>query len=281
MQKAPVIGVIGQGWVGKQYADHFEDRGFRVVRYGKEPAYAGNAAAISECDFVFIAVPTPTTSKEFDARIVKEVLSFVGEGKTAVLKSTILPGTTRALQKQFPRLTLLCNPEFLREKTARYDVDAPERTIIGIVDEKDRPVAEALSSLMPKAPYESICTAEEAELTKYAGNTFLYLKVVYANLFHDLAEKLGADPEAVMRNVAADSRIGPSHLGSLSPDGKRRRGAGGNCLIKDFAALASFFERTMNDEDGAAVLRALEKRNIRLLRESGKDTDILKGVYGE
>ena len=56
----PTIGFIGQGWIGKNYADDFEERGFEVVRYGLEPEFAENKDRIKDCDIVFVAVPTPT-----------------------------------------------------------------------------------------------------------------------------------------------------------------------------------------------------------------------------
>ena len=82
-----LTGFIGQGWIGKNYADHFEDRSFDVVRYAKEEPYAKNKNQISQCDIVFIAVPTPTTREGFSAKIVEDVLTCVGKGKVAVIKS--------------------------------------------------------------------------------------------------------------------------------------------------------------------------------------------------
>ena len=103
MQKQK-IGFIGQGWIGKNYANDFEQRGLNVVRYALEEEYKGNIEKIKECDIVFIAVPTPTTQKGFDYSIVEKSLELVGEGKTAIIKSTILPGTTDTLQKKFPKI---------------------------------------------------------------------------------------------------------------------------------------------------------------------------------
>ncbi len=85
------IGFIGQGWLGKNYADDFERRGFAVVRYARDPEYASNKEKIQECDIVFIAVPTPTTPQGFDGSIVPAVLPLVGAGKIAVVRSTLRP----------------------------------------------------------------------------------------------------------------------------------------------------------------------------------------------
>src|SRR3989338_6825777 len=86
----PLIGFIGQGWIGKNYANDFEKRGLKTVRYALEVPYAQNKEKIKECGIVFVAVPTPTTPKGFDASIVESALGLVGKGKIAVLKSTIL-----------------------------------------------------------------------------------------------------------------------------------------------------------------------------------------------
>jgi|SRR3989344_5872012 len=277
------IGFIGQGWIGKNYADNFEDRGFGVVRYGKEELYKANKSRIAECDIVFIAVPTPTTKGGFSAKIVEDVLALVGKGKTAVIKSTVLPGTTRKLQEKYPDIKVLFSPEFLREATVRHDVDNPDRNIIGITREEHRSVAEEVMKILPRAPYENICTAEEAEMTKYAGNTFLYLKVVYMNMLHDLAQTFGGDWETIAENVSADTRIGTSHMRPVHTSGHTNnpgRGAGGHCFIKDFAALADLYRKNVPDAVGHELFTAIERKNVNLLRASGKDLELLEEVYG-
>src|SRR5882672_9533688 len=101
------VGFIGQGFIGKNYADDFEDRGLDVVRYSLESQYVGNRDEISNCDVVFIAVPTPTTPQGFDYSLIREVLPLVKESKIAVIKSTVIPGTTEILQKEFPKIFIL------------------------------------------------------------------------------------------------------------------------------------------------------------------------------
>jgi UDP-N-acetyl-D-mannosaminuronate dehydrogenase len=79
------IGFIGQGWIGKNYADDFESRGFDVVRYSLEDEYVINKGLISGCDVVFIAVPTPTKNGVFDDSIVREALGLVGKKFNLIL----------------------------------------------------------------------------------------------------------------------------------------------------------------------------------------------------
>ncbi len=264
------IGFIGQGWVGKHYADDFENRNFSVVRYSNDEQFLHNKKRIKECDFVFIAVPTPTTKKGFSYEIVSEVLQLVGKGKTAVIKSSLLPGTTKKLQDKYPSIRIVHSPEFLKESTAAYDASNPQRNIIGVPRYTSyyRKIAQKVLDILPQAPYELICHAEEAEFIKYAGNCFLYTKVVYMNVLYDLAKKLGISWEVISQGVGKDSRIGNSHMNPLHGKG---RGAGGHCFIKDFAALQKFYPDP--------VFKALEKKNIELLKQSKKDLLLLKQVY--
>lgn len=281
------IGFVGQGFIGKSYADDMERRGYKVVRYALEEEYRANKERIALCDIVFIAVPTPTTLKGFDYSIVEQALRLMGRGKTAVIKSTVLPGTTERLQKKFPGIYVMHSPEFLVLKQAAEDAARPLRNIIGVV--KQTPAARAkakqVMKVLPRAPYELICPIGEAELIKYAGNLFLYLKVLYANLMYEMAKATGADYEIIRAAIAADPRIGPSHLQVLHDSGhkgaKKGRGAGGVCFIKDVAALAGFYDKKVGNKSGSALLRAAIEKNIELLRASGKDLDLLEGVHGK
>lgn len=281
------IGFIGQGFIGKNYADDFERRGYSVVRYAKEESYVQNKDAIATCDIVFIAVPTPTKLEKFDHSILQSVLSLVGVGKIAVIKSTTLPGTVQKLQEEFSDRFVLHSPEFLREKTAAQDAANPERNIIGIPKDTEeyRAHAQRVLSVLPKAPYERVVGSNESELVKYAGNIFLYIKTVYANILYDLATHVGADYDAVQDMLGKDARIGPSHLRVLDTSGHSGatagRGAGGHCFIKDFAALRGLYETVLaHDMLGINLLRAFEAKNNILLMATHKDLDLLEEVYG-
>ena len=283
--KKPTIGFIGQGWIGKNYANDFEARGYEVTRYALEEPYAENKDAIASCDIVFVAVPTPTTDKGFDASIVRAVIKNTGSGKTVVIKSTLLPGTTEALQKEFPDRIILCSPEFLREKHAAHDASHPERNLIGIPEETPahHASAELVLSVCAKAPFAKIMPSRAAELTKYAGNVFLANKVVLANLFYDLSKSIGVEYEMLREALAADPRIGASHLFPVDASGhtdKKGRGAGGDCFIKDMEAFRQLYKKT-TDAEGDALLSAIVRKNNALLRESQKDIELLKGVYGD
>ena len=284
--KKLLVGYVGQGFIGKNYADDMERRGFSVIRYALEEPYRANKEKIRDCDIVFIAVPTPTTPEKFDDSIVRAALSLVGKGKTAVIKSTLLPHTTERLQKDFPDIFVMHSPEFLREATAAYDASHPDRNIIGIPEDADsfRERAKEVLRILPQAPFELVSSSLEAELVKYAGNSWLYVKVIYVNMLYDLAQALGARYEIVRDALAADPRIGRSHLDPVHQSGhggNPARGAGGHCLIKDFEALRRLYIDKVPDEYGAGVFDTIAAKNIDLLLSSEKDVELLKGVYGE
>ena len=279
-QKKPLIGFVGQGFVGGAYADDFQMRGYDVVRYSLEPKYIHNKDQIAACDIVFVCVPTPTTPQGFDSSIVEAGLKLVGKGKIAVIKSTLLPGTTKKLQKKFPNLIVLCSPEFLSAVTAAEDAANPFSNIVGMpkTDAKFREAAELVHSVLPNAPFTHICTSEEAEMIKYVHNVNGFIQVVTFNALYDLATEIGASWEAIQPAIEADPLISGRYANPIHKSG---RGAGGACFIKDFAAFSKLYKEMVGKKEGKAFLEAAEKKNIMLLVGTDKDINLLQGVYGK
>ena len=273
----PRIGFIGQGWIGKNYADDFEERGFSVVRYALEPEYAGNKDLIQTCDITFIAVPTPTTPDGFDASIVESVLPLIGDNNIAVIKSTILPGTTQAFQERFPNIALVHSPEFLVSRTAAHDARNPQRNILGVTS-VSRERAQEVMDVLPDAPYKKIMEAHEAELVKYTNNGWLTAKILFLNSIYDACQAVGADYEVVKEAFSQDPRVGKSHLDVLFDNG---RGAGGHCFVKDLAALRELHGSFEENEEARLFLEALECYNKHLLQLTSKSTEQVQAVYGD
>lgn len=274
------IGCIGQGFVGKNTADDLEGRGYEVVRYSLEPEYEKNAQKIGECDVVFIGVPTPTTPDGFDFTIVKQVLSLVADGSIAVIKSTLLPGTTIHLQDLYPNKVILFSPEFLSEKTAAYDAANPIMNIIGIQPfySNHRESADKVMSLLPKSDKNFIVSSQSAEILKYAHNLNGYFRIILSNLLFEVSKKTSADWNDVSKMMDSDVMMSPYYN---HPVHKGGRGAGGNCFIKDMAAFRHLYEELIvDDKIGLAVLKVLEEKNIELLKKSNKNLDLVDGVYG-
>ena len=277
----PSIGFIGQGYIGKNYADNLEERGYPVVRYSLEKPYTANKDKIKDCGIVFIAVPTPTTPGGFDGSAIESVLPLVGAGRIAVIKSTVIPGFTKKMQEKFPRIAILFSPEFLSVASAAYDVAHPFENVIGmpVNDAEHAAAAKKVLAVLPPAPHSTTTSSESAEVIKYAHNTFAYAKVVMMNLYYDVAQKFGANWDDIAEVLKRAPFVGPNHL---MPIHKTGRGAGGFCLLKDFAAFRAFYEEVApKDATGQMALRGLEQKNIDLLKKNRKDSDLIQEVYGE
>jgi len=232
------VGVVGVGVVGGAVRDYLEGEGIRPLLYDRDKRL-GSQAEVDQADLVFVCVPTPYRPVVgFDDSAVDDAIASLSGAKTVVLKSTVLPGMTEKYQRRYPQHTVLFNPEFLRDKTAVADFLEPDRQIVGYC-RSDEAVAAEVLRLLPRAPHEAVVPAAVAEMAKYATNAFLAMKVVFANELFDLAQALNIDYAQVRVSLAADLRIGGSHLEVL--DGGYR-GYGGKCLPKDTMALLDLAE---------------------------------------
>jgi len=275
------IGFIGIGWIGSNYADNFEERGFKVIRYDIDK-YKKNKAKIKDCDIVFIAVPTPSISKrwqecvEVDDNAIIDAIKATRKGQIIVIKSTIMPGTTEKMQKMFPDRYVIHSPELLTEATAKYDVANPMMNIIGTTS-KSKHVAGKVMRILPCSPFEEICDCKESEFVKYMINCWFYIKVLTMNTFYEVAKANKIDYDKLIYMMGADKRVGRTHLIAEHQGG---RGAGGHCFIKDFAGFRSLYQKTCGNTLANQMLRAAEEYNKFLLTNSGKSKDLLEGVYG-
>ncbi|WP_205207014.1 UDP-glucose/GDP-mannose dehydrogenase family protein [Asaia sp. As-1742] len=209
------------------------------------------ATAIAQVEAVFIAVGTPTRRGDGHADLTyvyeatRQIARHARTGLLVVTKSTVPVGTgrevARILREERPELTfsVASNPEFLREGNAIGDFMRPDRVIIGI-DDTGADKGETASALMRQLyrPLYLIETPivmtglETAELTKYAANAFLAMKVTFINEMADLCEKVGGNVHDVARGMGLDQRIGRKFL-HAGP------GYGGSCFPKDTRALTA------------------------------------------
>lgn len=271
------IGFVGQGWIGKNYADMFESRGYQVIRYSLEEPYVHNKEKIKDCGIVFVAVPTPTTENGFDHSILIKAIESTYPGQTIIIKSTIKIGTTDKIQELFPDRYIIHSPEFLTEATALYDAMNPARNILGYTEKSKSKCGEVMN-VLPTAPYEAIVPCKEAEIVKYFGNCWFYFKVLAVNLFYDIIEKHKLDYDLIKDMLAADKRVGRTHLDVFHKGG---RGAGGDCFIKDFATFREMYRYFCDSEKGLDLILAAEEFNKELLRSTNKDAKLREGVYGK
>jgi len=201
------------------------------------------SAALAEAEAVFIAVGTPTRRGDghADLTYVYAAAEQVARALTApaviVTKSTVPVGTGRRIAEIVraarPDLDfdVASNPEFLREGSAIGDFMRPDRVVIGCESARARDVLGRLYRPLSLIEAPILFTGiETAELTKYAGNAFLAMKVTYINEMADLCEKVGADIHDVAKGIGLDGRIGRKFL-HPGP------GFGGSCFPKDTLAL--------------------------------------------
>lgn len=277
------VGFIGQGWIGKNYADDFESRGIDVVRYDLDEHHL-NLPLLKECRIVFVAVPTPTTPEGFNDKILIEAIKeATSPEQVIVIKSTVKVGTTEKIQRMLPDRYFIHSPEFLTEATAQADAANPERNLLGYTKQSKR-FCPLVRSVLPNAVYTKFVPVEHAELVKYMGNCWFFFKIMAMNCFYDIAQEKGLEFNILKEMLSCDSRIGRSHINPVHQGG---RGAGGDCFPKDFAVLkAMYSEATLKSGNermfsGLRMLEEMEKFNVKLLAETGKSQNIIKEIYGD
>lgn len=232
------IGIIGSGVVGKAIKNGFENHHEIFVHDPKLGTSLDDV--IEKTNFAYIAVPTPSdpVTGECDISIIESVLGKLPDGYNVVIKSTIIPGTTNNLQTKFPNLNICCSPEFLRSKTSDYDFQNQDILVIGTDNEllSELVIEQHKNAGIINEDNIFVVSPTQAELVKYAKNSFYAMKVIFANQFHELSEKLGENWNIVKDIITTpqQQQIGPSHLNSPR---NNQRGFSGACLPKDTMAL--------------------------------------------
>ena len=271
------IGVIGYGFVGKAVVHGFGVSGRHEIRfYDKFVESEGLPAVVAQSDVLFLCLPTPFKDERIDLSIMDSVITEISalitpeRSPLLVIKSTVIPGTTKKYAERHPALRFAMNPEFLTEKNYLHDFIHADRIVIGADDATAGDELEALYHQdFPDTPLFRT-SATGAEVVKYMANSFLATKVIFANEIFDLCEKLGVDYTSVKNMVAADPRIGPSHL-TIGDD----RGFGGKCFPKDLVSFIALFKDL--DVDGT-LLETVWKKNYRIrANHEWEDIPFVKG----
>jgi len=242
------IGLIGKGFVGnavKKWFDQFHPIPFVTKN-------SGDFDKVAQKKYIFMCLPTPFNRKNgYDISILDENIKKLPNQKYIIIKSTVLPGTTKMFAEKYPQHNFFFNPEFLREKTALEDFFKPDRQIVGFADKSHKITATYILETLPRADFYKICHSSEAEMAKLVNNCFLASKVVFANEIYDYCEKTGVDYDEMIKMVKADKRIGESHWKIHCDHGKSGRGYGGHCFPKDMSAVEwdsnSHFIKIMNE----------------------------------
>jgi len=262
------------------YEEHLDEVLKRAVQEKKISYTSNTGEAIRAGDVIFICVGTPpkeTGEADLSAidHVARQIATEARSPKLVVEKSTVPALTGVQLQKALAayspdnkiKFHVASNPEFLREGTAVGDFFHPDRIVVGVEDERSaatlrevyRPILERQFHCpmhAGKCPTGSrgellVTTINSAELIKHASNSFLALKISYANVVADLCERIGADVEEVTHAMGLDPRIGTQFL-------KAGLGFGGFCFPKDIQAFIHL-SSTMGVEFD--ILKAAERVN--------------------
>lgn len=198
--------------------------------------------AISEADVALVCVGTPSQKNgnlglEQLGRVLEEIASTLGKrSKPLVLaiRSTVFPGTCEEFVmpvfRQHPLVTVVCNPEFLREGTAIRDFVEPSLIVVGGQDPKGVDLAASLYARLKVATCK--VTLRTAEMIKYACNAFHAVKIAFANEIGSLSARMEVDPAEVLETLCQDTKLNVS-AAYLKPG----FAFGGSCLPKDLRAL--------------------------------------------
>jgi UDPglucose 6-dehydrogenase len=236
-------------------------------------------------DVIFICVGTPPLKGgDPDLSAIDSVAHVIaaeaGRSKLVVEKSTVPTQTGQKLKRALAiyshnsgcSFSVASNPEFLREGTAVQDFLHPDRIVVGVEDDNTeaqlreiyRPIVER-SFVCPMhgedcveraaSPTFLVTSINSAELIKHACNSFLAVKISYANLIADICESVGADVEEVMQAMGLDPRIGPSFL-------RPGLGFGGFCLPKDIQAFIRMGQKAGVDVSLLKEAEAINKKRI-------------------
>ncbi|MBV8960461.1 MAG: UDP-glucose/GDP-mannose dehydrogenase family protein [Actinobacteria bacterium] len=236
----------------------------------------GAANAVPEAEFVFLCVPTPQAADgSADLSYIEQAAHEIGpvlEPEAVVInKSTVPVGSTRVVEQALGRddVSVISNPEFLREGSAVHDSLHPDRIVIG---GDDQAAAIRVAGLFEDLQAPLIVTSPaSAEVIKYASNAFLATKVSFINAVSNLCEAVGADVREVVLGMGYDKRIGFEFL-------KPGPGWGGSCFPKDTRALVHIAEDAgydfgllkgviqVNDEQ-------IERVTTKVVRMAGNDLD--------
>ena len=260
-------------------------------------AEAGEAIRFGEAIFICVGTPPRSDgSADLSAidHVAQQIAAEARSPKLVIEKSTVPARTGIELQRALTAYSrggnaflVASNPEFLREGTAVEDFFHPDRIVVGVEDpaagEKLREIYRPILERQFSCPVHNgkcpdthkaeflVTTISSAELIKHASNSFLALKISYANVLADLCEKIGANVEEVTHAIGLDPRIGTQFL-------KAGLGFGGFCFPKDIQAFISLAATVGVDFDILKAAERVNKQRIeRFLAKINKALWVVKG----
>ena len=284
-KRLPSLGVIGVGFIGSAVVETFQHY-VDVKSYDVRPGLGTHDYVdVIAQDVLVAALPTPMLKDgSVDVSIVEAELDKLAENlrpgtiKPLLIKSTLPPHKLGPLMLRHDDLLVIHNPEFLTERSAKYDYAQSSRFIFGTLVGDDaspecRMVSELFNTRFPSVPQYWVPFAASS-LVKYFTNLFFATKVSLMNEFRQVAESWGQDAANVISLVMLDPRIGRSHFQSPGHDGKY--GYGGSCFIKDTGGYLEIAKECGVDP---TIARATWQKNLEV-RGVLTLTEELNGMKG-
>ena len=270
------IGIVGMGMVGSAYKEALTRKGFELATYDKfNHNYHEDFQVIESTDAVFLCLPTiPKEDGRLDITPILEVMYKLHEIKykgLIILKSTVLPGTTKELRKTY-KLNIVHSPEYLAESTAVYNVLNPERIVLGVPDNKVNTDLFYKLHYVFTTPITKV-DSNTSEFSKFMENTFFATKVTFANEMNEIAQIYKADYDTAKDILYKCSMIGNNHLKI-----NKNRNYGGHCLPKDTNQLITDLE--INHGVKPLLLKKVQeinKRDTKLFNKSDVEALQFKG----
>lgn len=254
--------VYGYGVVGKATA-----KAFNIPHYFdlKEASITLKEAAYKR--YHFFCLPTPTVNGlcyvEPIVGLIQQLEQLPHNQNVYIIRSTVIPGTSRFIQSSLGINAIVSNPEFLTEATAEDDAIHPDIVVIGgdhkqYVDD----VVGIYQGHLKSTPRLFTTDSITAEMAKYAVNTFYATKVTFANQIFDVCQRVGANYESVKNIMYGRKWVGANHLDVWHKGG---RGVDGRCLRKDLDAFENYSK--------SKLLETVKKINDELLSKYPKKND--------
>ena len=268
------IGRIGNGFVGSSVAFGFSPQtgcDAEVKIYDKDETKSTHTLSevVTGSDYIFLSVPTPSNQDGsisldilFDVfKDIDDVIDYEDDCQPVILlRSTVTPGTTEKIQIKYPKMHIVFNPEFLTERSAKFDFINQSRFIVGGSWGDTTKIEQLYQWRFGETTPVIKTNYQTAEMIKYMNNCFFATKVSFLNEMYQIADACGVDWDMAIEGFVRDGRIGHSHMNVPGPDGKF--GFGGSCFPKDIQAMINFAESL--DVEPSVLLGAWKKNlNVR------------------
>ncbi|RYD74112.1 MAG: UDP-glucose/GDP-mannose dehydrogenase family protein, partial [Sphingobacteriales bacterium] len=262
----------------------------RNIEQGRLKFTTNLEEGIEGAKIIFLALPTPpgadgSADLKYILNVSEQLGPLLKDYVVIVDKSTVPVGTA---EKVYNKLAIgakvdfdvVSNPEFLREGVAVDDFMKPDRVVIGTSSARAKEVMEKLYNPFVRQGNPIIFMDERsAEMTKYAANAFLAVKITFMNEIANLCEKVGANVDDIRKGIGSDSRIGKRFLFAGI-------GYGGSCFPKDVQALSKTAEENQYDFKMLdAVMETNEQQKTKLIPKlrayfNGKLSDKKIAIWG-